>query len=269
MIDGLEHDHDFLLRKLASQLPKDFQCIVTTRPGYVSKDIQISRSSISLLHFDSSQRTQWINQYTSNEGCAQYVSPEILRYIREIGANQTSGICDTPMTLYMLVAKPDSYKYLNNAWSLYNYIFGSALSQTEYNAMIHDPNGRYAHGIEALQEALYRVSEELAYRMYQSKSKPIYLDDSAIADIVKQISKDLPILEAAKMRTITEKCYSLCCYWRGISNKLEDENGAVEFRHNNIRDFFLAEKIYREMNIVYKSVAKKLKAKHLSKSQRF
>ena len=45
------------------------------------------------------------------------------------------------------------------------------------------------------------------------------------------------------MQEITERCYALCCYWKANSDR-----GAVEFLHNNIRDFFLAEKIYRELN---------------------
>lgn len=45
------------------------------------------------------------------------------------------------------------------------------------------------------------------------------------------------------MKEITEHCYAICCYWKSNSNR-----GVVEFLHNNIRDFFLAEKIYREMN---------------------
>ena len=45
------------------------------------------------------------------------------------------------------------------------------------------------------------------------------------------------------MKSVLERSYALCCYW-----KTNSDRGAVEFLHNNIRDFFLAEKIYRSLN---------------------
>ena len=48
------------------------------------------------------------------------------------------------------------------------------------------------------------------------------------------------------MKLLAERCYALCNYW-----KADSSDGMVEFYHNNIRDFFLCEKIYREMNSIY------------------
>ena len=42
----------------------------------------------------------------------------------------------------------------------------------------------------------------------------------------------------------------MCCYWKN-----DAKDGAIEFYHNNIRDFFVCEKIFREINKLYDSVS--------------
>lgn len=245
MIEGIGTEHEYLLFDLLSKQLDHFQFIVTSRPKYIKHNSDLPSLLISLQHFDSEQRKIWLDRYTSEEVCGQSMDETVKTYIEHIDDEDSSCICDTPMTLYMLAAKEGSQRYLNNSWSLYHHIFMEELSETEYNKMFPDPDRNYAHDVNKLRNVLYQVSEEIAYHMYTQGNQLFYLSDQELSSIITKLSKNNPILKQANMQDIVERCYALCCYWKAHSDR-----GVVEFLHNNIRDFFLAEKIYREMDSI-------------------
>lgn len=249
MIEGIGSDHDALLYDLNRKHLEGFQFIVTTRPKFISPRIDIPSEFISLLHFDSEQRDLWLEYYTSEKRCNQKIDDLVYSYIKNIDDDSNSCICDTPMTLYMLVAKKGAYKYLENNWSLYNYIFFDSLSETEYNVMFPNPERKYNHDIIMIRDVLYQISEEIAYEMYKKENQTFYLSDKELEIIVEKIKQKNTILNKSNLQDIAKHCYALCCYWKANS-----ERGVVEFLHNNIRDFFLAEKIYRTMNEVIQCI---------------
>ena len=79
--------------------------------------------------------------------------------------------------------------------------------------------------------------------MYRQNNHNLYLKEDTLRCIIQQLSDRIPALRDADMKSVLERSYALCCYW-----KTNSDRGAVEFLHNNIRDFFLAEKIYRSLN---------------------
>lgn len=243
MIEGIGINHEMLLYDLHQKSLEGFKFIVTTRPKFISPGINIPSGFISLRHFDEEQREIWLNHYVSDEYCAQPIDETIYSYIQSIDDDTASCICDTPMTLYMLAAKKGAHEFLDNNWALYHHIFFEELNETEYNKMFPDPDRNYSHKISILRDVLYQVCEEIAYQMYQKENQSFYLMDCDLSAIVEKLSNQIEILKHANMKEIAKRCYALCCYW-----KADSDRGAVEFLHNNIRDFFLAEKIYREMN---------------------
>ena len=262
MIEGIGINHEMLLYDLHKKNLEGFQFIVTTRPKFISPRINIPSVFISLKHFDEEQREIWLNHYISDEYCAQFIDDTIYSYIQNIDDDTASCICDTPMTLYMLVAKKGTQEFLDNNWALYHHIFFEELNETEYNKMFPDPDRNYSHKISILRDVLYQVCEEIAYQMYQKENQSFYLMDCNLSAIVEKLSNQIEILKHTNMKEIAKRCYALCCYW-----KADSDRGAVEFLHNNIRDFFLAEKIYREMNEIiqggdseanYKKITNKL-----------
>ena len=249
MIEGKGIDHTMLLYDLYKKNLKGFQFIVTTRPKFISYALEIPSQIMSLEHFDAEQREIWLNHYTSEEYCAQTISDAVYSYVKSIDDETDSCICDTPLTLYMLAAKKEASIFFENNWVLYHHIFWEELSETEYNKMFPDPDRKYSHDISMLRDVLYQVSEEIAYQMYKKENKSFYLSDDELSEIIRKLGNKIPVLKHANMQEIAERCYALCCYW-----KADSDRGVVEFLHNNIRDFFLAEKIYRDMNEVVKCI---------------
>lgn len=243
MIEGINNNHEGMLYDLYNKELNGFKFIVTTRPKFISYRIDIPSRFVSLTHFDVAQRSIWLEKYTSDKYCGETLETTVYDYIKNIEDDTSSCICDTPMTLYMLAAKKGSADYLENSWALYHHIFYEELTETEYNKMFPDPDRNYSHDIRDLREVLYQISEEIAFRMYQRNNNSFYLTEHELSEIVIKLSNDIPILKRADMQNIAEHCYALCCYWKANSDR-----GVVEFLHNNIRDFFLAEKIYRVMD---------------------
>lgn len=251
MIEGISNYerliYDFHYRDL-----KDFKFIITVRPKYLPNGINIPHHLIILQHFDYEQRQEWLFRYTSPEFCGQYMDLNVKEYIENIEEWADSAICDSPMTLYMLAAKETSKEMIENSWRLYHHIFYEELSETEYNQMFHDPNRNYAHEIVHYRDIIYRINEEIAYKMYCSKNNKFYLSSDELREIIEELSAQDAKLKNESVKLMAERCYALCTYWKARSN-----DGAVEFYHNNIRDFFLCEKIFRELNTFYEKYSSK------------
>ena len=235
MTDGIENPEASL--KTLKNL--DCKIIVTMRPKYVRfRYLEENYWHIALKHFNETQRREWLRRY---ENCGQTLGEVNRRYLERIGDGETAGICDTPMGLYMVAAgyfKPDM---LENEWAVYRRIFYWELSETEYNQIFQDISSR--HGVQEYQDLLYRVSEEIAWYLYQGNNENRLVPDSEISRIIRE----LDINGDERKIKILERSFALCGYW-----KADTERGFVEFYHQDIRDFFLCEKLMRELNGAYR-----------------
>lgn len=251
MIDRIKSYEELLYDLNRRRLP-GHKYIITTRPKYIRLGrINIPHEYISLKHFDKEKRCEWLHRYTNPEFCGQHIAPNVQQFIEQIDDDGASVICDTPMTLYMLAAKKIDVDSDQNIWEFYHQIFYNEVSETEYNKMFKAANGNYAHQIAAHRDIVYQISEEIAYRMYTTGNSRLFLRSSELFDIVREINErneDFIDMEKVEMQMLAERCYGLCSYW-----KADSQDGMIEFYHNNIRDFFLCEKIYRELNRIYNS----------------
>ena len=242
MIENLPNPTD-LIYDLYRKSIRGYKYIITSRPQYIDYTIDVPHQYIVLQHFEISQVQEWIDRYTSDDYCGEKIDEVIIGQILSMDESTFSSICNTPMNLYMLVSKKADNTLICNSWSLFHHIFYSEMSETEYNSMFPSAERYYEHDIILLRDVLYQISEEIAFRMYTSNNSKLFIKEFELKEIVDKISKRIPVLRQASMKDVAAQCYALCCYW-----KEHGERGAVEFLHNNIRDFFLAEKIYRELD---------------------
>lgn len=246
MIEGIS-DYNSLIYNFHSDRIRNYHYIITSRRQYIKSNIDIPNHRITLQHFDKDNREKWIEHYTSPDCCGQALNDEIKDYIINISDDTDSAICDTPMTLYMLAAKNISKELTKNSWELYNHIFYHELSETEYTQMIVEEHESYENPVYQHRDILYRISEEIAYGMYQKNNNELYVVSDEIEKIITYLSgKEAKLRNNDALQKMVGQCYALCNYWK------ETGDGAVEFYHNNIRDFFLCEKIYRELNAIYR-----------------
>lgn len=241
MMDGMTDFAEHVLGEIIRGF-SEYHIVITTRPKFlnVSKLKQDGVSSgiayIQLKHFDVAKRKEWIDKYQKVCGWEEKPRLERILMIDEDAAN---GICDTPLALYMLAAGKITDEAWDNPWVLYHQIFHVELSNTEYNRLFS--NGSFTHTICRYKDVLYRVSAEIAYKMYLTGNKQLYVTQKDIEDIICGLH-----LETKQAESIARRCYALCNYWKN-----DGKNGMAEFYHNNIRDFFLCEKIFYELEKIY------------------
>lgn len=250
ILGGTEYSlKDSMLEELLECFYDSLKFIITSRPHYINKNsLRIEYDSIYLNHFDEAKRDEWITAY--RDKCRQSIDPNVLDFIKNIDENDAKGVCDTPFSLYMLAANREmSEQVLNNSWALYHKIFYSAISETPYNEIYSRIKKK--HSISKYKETIYQINEEIAYEMYKNNSKSesvFFLKDSKVKEIVRRVAEKNCTDEDVK--NLTEGSFALCCYWKN-----DAKDGAIEFYHNNIRDFFVCEKIFREINKLYDSVS--------------
>ncbi len=238
MVEGINANSEYYIYQIFDAF-RDYKMIVTTRPQYLDVDrLDIRKGYIALRHFDAFQRWEWVEKYrkTGLSDCEKTG----IAYIVDEENEETDSICDTPMIMYMIAAGGISEEAKHNKWLLYRRIFYKELSDTEYNSVFANGNGVYHHGIKKYKGLLYRLSAEIAYQMFCSGNRKLFLTSREISKIVDQLG-----IEELKLKEIVQHCYALCNYWK------TNGKGAVEFYHNNIRDFFLCEKIFYELNAMY------------------
>jgi len=213
--------------------------IITTRPKYLNiNGLDFFKVHIILQHFDKSQREEWVAKYRDKSSDPD--EEVALNYIENIDDDAAIGICDTPMALYMMAAGKINEDAKKNHWAMYHQIFYKELSETEYNSMFPSKDGLYHHPIIIHKELIYRISAEIAFEMYKTGNSKLYLNEDEISKIIDNH------LSNSDLRELIECCYALCSYWKATGKK-----GVAEFYHNNIRDFFMCEKIFYEMNKFY------------------
>ena len=238
MVEGINENPQHYIYQIHRSFA-DYKIVITTRPQYLYIDgLDLKKEHIILQHFNASQRKKWIENYRAT-GVLDYEEYGIT-YILDEENEEIDSICDTPMVMYMIVAGGINEEAKHNKWALYHQIFYKELSDTEYNSMFVNNIGIYSHGIKKYNELLYQLSAEIAYKMFQSGNTKLFLTEQEIQDIVHGLK-----IENIKEKEVAQHCYALCNYWKS------NGKGAVEFYHNNIRDFFLCEKIFYKFNSIY------------------
>ena len=238
MVEGISENSESYIYQISSAFA-DYKVIITTRPQYLDvQRLDVRKKHIILQHFDASQRKEWVKHYQKTE-ILEYEKAGI-EYILDEENEEIDSICDTPMVMYMIVAGGISEDAKHNKWVLYHQIFYKELSETEYNSIFPNCDGIYSHDIAKYREQLYHLSAEIAFKMFCNGNTKLFLTSKEITIIVDEVN-----IKNTKLKEIVQHCYALCNYWKS------NDKGAVEFYHNNIRDFFLCEKIFYEFNAMY------------------
>lgn len=239
---GKEHYFQNLYNELSSM---DCNCkiIVTTRPEYLNVEaLDFPKAHISISPFTAKKREKWIEKY---ESLCQ-ISSDLKNSLVHSNSPILDGIADSPLTLYMIVARNIKISDNSNLWYIYNEIFAKEVYRREYEKGA-------PHAINLYRKLLYRLTAEIAnavsHEQHLSISVEKLLDIKQIRSLLDKISE----CEKKEIQEILADCFGLASYFR-ISDKT-DVNGkiisAVEFYHNNIKDYFYCEYIWLHLEEIY------------------
>lgn len=235
MVRGIPHGsvEEFLL-----ELQRKFRShkfLITTRPQFL--DLKKFHSGlfqyrkIELLHYDRQMRAEWLARY---KACGQTVPENTEHFIRSFRGREENGIADTPLALYLLTQCDAESDLLGNQWALFRRIFSESILKGEYNTNFSESGALLNDRARSIN---YRVVQAIAFRIFRNASQErYYLNQEEIMEAISEC--DLEDLTPGRVR---ETCV-LCAYWKNAGSI-----GALEFYHNNIRDFFLCEYLCRKL----------------------
>ncbi|MBQ4448359.1 MAG: pentapeptide repeat-containing protein [Clostridia bacterium] len=253
MVQGLSN-YEHKLLELLRWLPDDYKVILTSRPRYIrASELAEKCSFISLQHFSAEKRGKWLDKFKALLKEEAAIDPRVEEYIRSIGDENVSNICDTPLTLYLLAGGKVTIGMTNNIWELYHFIFRDAIPDAEYSKQMDYQNGD-GHPVSEIKDSIYRLTQEIALKMHcscgerleegvkKTEDGAFLITESGIADAARRLGETE--VDTSKL----VRGHALCCYWR-----TEKSRDYAEFYHNNIRDFFMCERIFAELNKAYNS----------------
>lgn len=203
--------------------------IITTRPTCINySDINFSDVSFYISEiccFDVKQREKYADAYASKDK----KHSKAVEYVKNLPLEKQNNesIYGSPFLLYLILSGDIKEEEKENSWLLMHRLF--------HDELFNPPYG-YDRGIDnETAEIIYQFNCDIAYEMFKSQNTKLFIT-----------SEELKILLPNKdIKQFVKNSHGLFSYMR------KSDEGAVEFVHNHIRDYFLCEKILREINLWY------------------
>lgn len=220
--------------------------IVTTRPEYFSVEkLDFPKAHLTISPFKEQEREEFLKKYEKFFS----ISSNMRKILVNGNVSSLDGIIDSPLTLYMIIARNVQISDCSNLWCIYHEIFAKEVYERDYE------NGS-SHAINEYKEQLYRLTAEIANAIAQERHLSItvnkLLDIKQIRNLLNSIEKN----QDENTQDILENCFGLASYFR-ISEK-SNEHGktisAVEFYHNNIKDYFYCEYLWLRLEKLYDNI---------------
>lgn len=226
--------------------------IVTTRPSYLEcKKLDFFHAHLRIKAFTKEKRKQFIGKYEKKEMLSSDVKQNLFKEYK----NEFECLVESPLLIYMVAAKGVVLGDAINIWYLYNQIFAIEVYVRNYD-------GEGAHIIKKYREYLYALTTEIANAVYTEKQYFIniekLLERNKVQQLVQKLEglKEDKTIDYQKMENILSDCFGVASYFK-VGDKLDKDGirkNAVEFYHNNIRDYFMCEYIWRNMERIYSKI---------------
>ena len=216
-------------------LRKNRKIIITSRPTYIeyykfNLNSQTKHKNIELCSFDDEQRKELTDSFYQKD--QRY--PNSLEYVRNLPEEKrkNNSIYGSPFLLYLIMSGDIEDDEKDNSWKLMHRLFYKELADPQYDSKSHRISD------EGNKELIYQLNCDIAYEMFKTKNLKLYVTQNDISQLLN---------ESDNMREYLKKSHGLYSYMK------RNNTGAIEFAHNHIRDYFLCEKILREIDSWYKN----------------
>lgn len=215
-----------------------WKVIVTSRLNYIGwedfkKDLKDCMEIVQLQHFSIEKRNRWIERAKE---ARLPITEEVKQGMIDSNRKELEAIIGVPWTLYLVARKAIIITADSNLWEIYNSIFKGENVIRSFEEDVHPTR--------SLQNDLYRITEEIAFWMYQNQCFDITLD--TIENLIDGIYEETEQEKKLCLLIQLKDTYALHTYYRRT-----DQRGGLAFYHNYIQDFFLCEYVFYELNRIY------------------
>lgn len=199
--------------------------IITSRPTYVRYDElkfapNIKYSSRELVAFDVYKRERFVDLFTFKDNNHALAA----EYIKNLNVDDDfNSIYGSPFLLYLIMSGGIEEDEKDNSWKLLHRIFHEEMFKPMYNPGVRQLSKNNI-------DRIYQYNCDISYEMFKTQNKKLSFTYDELGHLLPEYSHE----------EYVKKSHGLFSYMRY-------NNGAVEFVHNHIRDFFLCEKVLRKM----------------------
>lgn len=241
-----KNDYFYNLYQELNRMDCNCKIIVTTRPDYLMVEkLDFPKAHFIISPFTMDKRKEWLDKYE----CYYHVPSELRQILIHNNTPILSGIVNSPLTLYMIVARNITISNNSNLWYIYHEIFAKEVYKRDYEKGA-------PHAINTYRELLFRLTAEIANAVSHEQHLSITVEKLLDIEQIHNLLKQLAIGEKKNIQDILADCFGLASYFR-ISQK-EYVNGeiisAVEFYHNNIKDYFYCEYLWLHLEDIYSNI---------------
>ena len=244
-----------ILKKL-----EDYRCeckiIMTTRPNYLArksewKSIYQNPIVIQLKHFSVLKRIEWME---AAKKAGLKIASKVEKSLTADMQNDVEVVASTPLTLYLVAHENIVISKNDELWSVYQNIFGKEVMRKRYDRLNLD-NEIIEHPGFKIFELIYEITKEIAYYMYENNKMDISWGEIKICIEMVIGNNDVQQYynnpeDIGNIRNLLKDSYALFNYY-----KETELGGGIAFYHNYIREFFVQEKLYEELEEIYLQAA--------------
>ncbi len=203
--------------------------IITSRPTCVNYNyidsLDIDYDVIEICCFDEYQRIKFADSFAKIDKKHM----EAVEYVKKLPLEKqkNESIYGSPFLLYLILSGGIREEEKDNSWLLMRRLFHDDLFNPPYV---------YGRGVdEKTAKVIYQFNCDIAYEMFKTKNSKLFMTS-------EELKKILP---NDNVKDTVKESHGLFSYMKNSNN------GAVEFVHNHIRDYFLCEKILIEIDKWY------------------
>ncbi len=239
-LSELVKDWNSKFEALLGKSIKNAKLIITSRPGIIEVNENESDNNrieyIYINPYERKEKENWLGYY--KKYTREIIDCKVEEFIL---SDDEESVFVYPQLLYMVAGQKENSNWrIDNKWSLYHHIFYDELSGKPYTQ-------DYDY-LEEKKDDIYALTELIAYDLYKKRFvKEFDNTDNQVHTLIDELQKNTP---RKISDDLVERCFSLCCFY---NNDISERN-KIEFLHNNIRDFFIAEYLYRKLNEIFKDV---------------
>jgi len=219
---------------IAKDIIKEFsyynrKIIITTRPTCMNYDdidsLKISYVVAEVCCFNEIQRNDFADSFEKKDKRHR----DAIKYIKNLPLEKkkNESIYGSPFLLYLVLSGGIKEEEKDNSWLLMHRLFHDDLFNPPYGfnrGIDHDTANR-----------IYQFNCDIAYEMFKTNNQKLFMTND-------EMEKILP---NNNIKNTVKESHGLFSYMRKYNT------GAIEFVHNHVRDYFLCEKILREINKWY------------------
>ncbi len=253
---GNENRKSLVLMEQLAKFWRDYptrKIIVTSRPEYIHDSMvadalkkatpvglkQPVLRSYAYAVFNNDQRKELVDKLERADSSLK--NSVGCQHVRAYSGEKDDPIYGSPFLLYLICAgRGITEECFSNRWLLFRTVFHDININPAYRGTTPTQREEFARNAENA-EKLYRITSRLAYEIYKSRYEKQYFQKEEVLNIIRALYPD----ETSELISALGDCYALCAYFK------QTENGAVEFAHNHVRDFFLCEHILQGLDERY------------------